>query len=125
VKFGISFGVRHKAGLERIEEQISREMSLSPLGPENIYRTARFQVQPESLQLCQEAIRGFVSYVKDNEPRTRFYISLQSKDDPTQFLHFMIFEDEMAMEKHEMHKASAGQTPICCKIRTDCSAGKD
>jgi quinol monooxygenase YgiN len=70
-----------------------------------IYQTARFQVKKEALSECEAAIRKFVEYVRANEPRTLLYISLQEKDDPTRFLHYFIFEDEAARDRHSNSKA--------------------
>jgi quinol monooxygenase YgiN len=65
-----------------------------------IYQTARFQVKKEALSECEAVIRKFVEYVRANESKTLLYISLQEKDDPTRFLHYFIYEDEAARERH-------------------------
>ena len=65
-----------------------------------VFMTARFKVKPEARAKCEQAIREFIAYVKANEPGTLRYTSLQEKDDPASFLHFFIFEDEAAREKH-------------------------
>ncbi len=65
-----------------------------------VFMTARFKVKPEAREKCEQAIREFIAYVKANEPGTLRYTSLQEQSDPTSFMHFFIFEDEAAREKH-------------------------
>ena len=43
-----------------------------------IYKTARFRVREDGLTDSLEAIRRFVEHVKDNEPGTLEYTSVQS-----------------------------------------------
>ena len=65
-----------------------------------LVRTASFRVKPEMLHEAEEVVRQFVAAVKDREPGTRLYVSLQDKDDPTRFLHLMIFEDDCGEDDH-------------------------
>ena len=70
-----------------------------------IYGTARFSVKPEALDRCRSVIEEFVAYVRDNEPGTKLYLSLQDAEEPTRFLHVMIFEDEAAENIHTNSEA--------------------
>jgi len=65
-----------------------------------VYGTARFSVKPEALDRCRSAIEEFVTYVRASEPGTKLYLSLQETEDPTRFLHVMLFEDEAAEHVH-------------------------
>ena len=65
-----------------------------------IHQTAYFVVRDDALEICQKAIREFVDYVRENEPDTLLYTSLQGKEHPTHFLHYFIFRDEKARELH-------------------------
>jgi len=65
-----------------------------------IHLTARFQVQGDSLAVCEQAIREFVEHVRTNEPGTLLYTSLREKEDPHRFIHYFIFRDEEAREIH-------------------------
>jgi len=69
-----------------------------------IYTIAQYQVKPGAVDKVKKAIVEFVSYVKANEPGTKFYVAWQQKDDPTRFVHFFIFADEAA---HKAHGESA------------------
>jgi quinol monooxygenase YgiN len=71
----------------------------------SIYQTAYFVVRDDSLELCKEAIREFVEYVRQNEADTLLYISLQSKEHTTHFLHYFVFRDEKARELHANSEA--------------------
>lgn len=65
-----------------------------------VHMTARFEVQPDRLADCEAAIREFVDYIRVNEPDTLLYTSLRDKDDPRRFVHYFIFKDEAARDRH-------------------------
>lgn len=65
-----------------------------------IYQTARFRIKPEARPKCEQAIREFIDYIKEHEPETRLYMSLQQAEDPTVFLHFFIFQNDEARDRH-------------------------
>lgn len=67
-----------------------------------IHVTARFRVRAESRVKCEHAIAEFVEYVRKNEigKGTIGYTALQEPEDPTSFLHYFVFEDEAAQDRH-------------------------
>ena len=77
-----------------------------------IYQTARFQVKKEALAECEAAIRKFVEFVRANEPKTLLYASLQEREDSTRFLHYFIFEDEAARDRHANSIATTHFTSV-------------
>ena len=70
-----------------------------------IHQTAYFVVRDDALEICQKAIREFVDYVRQNEPETLLYTSLQEKENPNHFLHYFIFRDENARHRHSNSEA--------------------
>jgi quinol monooxygenase YgiN len=71
-----------------------------------VYKTARFDVRPESVDAAAQAIRELVEHVRSNEPQTRLYVSMQDKVHPNRYTHWMIFEDAAAEERHRSSAAS-------------------
>ena len=65
-----------------------------------IFQTAHFIVKPESRDVCEQAIREFIDYIRANEPGTLRYTSLQQAGDPNSFMNFFIFADEAAQNRH-------------------------
>jgi quinol monooxygenase YgiN len=65
-----------------------------------VIMTARFEVQAEQRAVCEQAIREFVHYVHTNEPDTLLYTSVQEAENPNRFLHYFIFKDEAARDRH-------------------------
>jgi quinol monooxygenase YgiN len=59
-----------------------------------------FQVKEDRLDEAKKAINELISSVKEKEPGTLLYKSLQLKNDPTSFIHFIIFADNNAHMKH-------------------------
>ena len=65
-----------------------------------IYMTAQWQCRPGAEQKVEEALRRFVTAVKQNEPETRLYTALQQTEDATRFMTYFIFEHEAARSFH-------------------------
>ena len=65
-----------------------------------VYQTAYFVVRDDAQEICEKAIREFVNYVREHEPDTLLYTSLQEKENPNHFLHYFIFRDETARDRH-------------------------
>ena len=70
-----------------------------------IHQIAYFVVLDHTLEVCQDAIREFVDYVRDNEPDTLVYTSLQEKENPNSFLHYFVFRNENARDLHANSEA--------------------
>lgn len=77
-----------------------------------IYMTARFQVRPESVEKCRQAIREFIDHIRANEPGTGLYMALEDSKDPTQFLHVFWFASEEAQQTHRTSEAVGRFTSI-------------
>jgi len=65
-----------------------------------IYQTAYFVVRDDALELCQKAIHEFVNFVRENEPDTLLYTSLQEKGTPNHFMHYFVFKNNAARDLH-------------------------
>jgi quinol monooxygenase YgiN len=65
-----------------------------------LYQTASFKIRPEAREHCERGISEFIDSIKANEPGTLRYLSLPRQDDPTSYLHFFIFQDEEARDRH-------------------------
>jgi quinol monooxygenase YgiN len=85
-----------------------------------IYTIAEYRVKPAGVEKVRRAIEEFVPYVKANEPGTRLYAAWQRKDDPTQFVHFFIFEDKAA---HIAHGNSAAVKRFEAAYRPELAGG--
>ncbi len=71
-----------------------------------IIMTARYQVRPENVDRCKQAVKNLVKYVKENEKGTLYYIAQQEILNPYAFLHLMIFQDEVALTLHRSSEAA-------------------
>ena len=65
-----------------------------------LYRTARFDVRPDSVDPALAALRELTENARGTEPGTQLFLSLQDKVHPNRFSQFMIFDDEAAAERY-------------------------
>ena len=72
-----------------------------------IHIVAKYKVRRDAVDKCFRAVQELVEHVRKNEPKTLFYLANQEVLDPTQFLHIIVFEDEMGLKVHQNSPASA------------------
>ena len=84
-----------------------------------IRQLARYQVRPEALTRCLDAIREFVAYVRLNEPGTLRYEVWQERDEPTRFVHSFVFRDA---EADRIHSESAEVKKFAAVLYPECLA---
>lgn len=77
-----------------------------------IHQTAYFVVRDDALAICEQAIREFIDYVRENEPDTLMYTSFREKEFHNHFLHYFIFRDETARDLHANSEAVKHFTEI-------------
>jgi quinol monooxygenase YgiN len=70
-----------------------------------IYTIAEYRVRKSGVDKVKRAIQEFLPYIESNEPGTRMYLAWHQEEDPTRFVHFFIFEDKAAHEKHSRSDA--------------------
>ena len=85
-----------------------------------IYTIARYQVRPSGVEKVKKAIQEFVAYVQANEKGTRMYSAWQQEGDPTQFVHFFIFENKAA---HQIHSQSDAVKRFEAAYRPELTSG--
>ena len=76
-----------------------------------------FTVRDGEIETAKSAIREFIEHIRNEEPGTLFYTSLQEKEDPNKFAHFMVFADSESHEKHRstdyVHAFVEKLYPVC------------
>ena len=63
-----------------------------------------FQVEEDKIEEAKEAIKELISNVREKEPKTLLYKSLQMDNDPSSFINFMVFADN---EAHMSHRSAS------------------
>jgi quinol monooxygenase YgiN len=85
-------------------------------GGPKVFGTARFHVPPSNAGRALAAIRTFVEHVRTEEG-TEWYQAFRDRDDPTRFVHWMVFSDEEAERVHGSSEAVGRFTdelyPLC------------
>ena len=62
-----------------------------------------FEVKVGRIEEARAAVREFIEHIRAKEPQTLFYTSLQHKDNPRKFVHFMVFTDS---KSHQLHRGT-------------------
>ena len=65
-----------------------------------IHVTAHWKCRPGSEELVRDALKEFVTAVRENEPQTRIYTALQQEGDPAACMTYFIFENDAARAFH-------------------------
>jgi quinol monooxygenase YgiN len=87
--------------------------------PSEIHELARYEVRPESLEICLPAIHEFVAYVRANEPGALRYEVWQDAEHPTRFVHIFVWKDA---EANRMHGESAAVKKFAGILYPNCLA---
>ena len=65
-----------------------------------IHVSVSFAIEPAAQAVVDAAITGFVAHIQANESGTLLYRSLAEDEQPTRYLHVMVFVDEAGREQH-------------------------
>lgn len=87
--------------------------------PGEIRELARYEVRPESLDVCLAAIREFVAYVRTSEPGAVRYEVWQDASRPTRFVHIFVWANE---EANRIHGESAAVKKFAGILYPNCLA---
>ena len=68
--------------------------------PGEIHELARYEVRPEALERCVDAIHEFVAYVREHEAGALRYEVWQDAAHPTRFVHIFVWKDADANRLH-------------------------
>ena len=84
-----------------------------------IHELARYEVRPEAIERCLEAIHEFVEYVRANEPGALRYEVWQESDRPTRFVHIFVWKNA---EANRVHGESAAVKKFAATLYPNCLA---
>ena len=82
-----------------------------------IHELARYEVRPEALAQCLEAIHEFVAYVRTSEPGALRYEVWQETEHPTRFVHIFVWKDA---EANRIHGESAAVKKFASILYPNC-----
>jgi len=86
---------------------------------DEIHELARYEVRPEALERCVEAIHEFVAYVRASEPGALRYEVWQEAEHPTRFVHIFVWKDG---EANRIHGESAAVKKFAGILYPNCLA---
>lgn len=94
---------------------------MTPLhgNPGEIHELARYEVRPESLDICLAAIHEFVAYVREHEAGALRYEVWQEAEHPTRFVHIFVWRDA---EANRIHGESAAVKKFAGILYPNCLA---
>jgi len=84
-----------------------------------IHELARYEVRPEALSQCLDAIHEFVAYIRANEPGALRYEVWQEAEHPTRFVHIFVWRDA---EANRIHGESAAVKKFAGILYPNCLA---
>ena len=84
-----------------------------------IYQTMEYAVAPEAVASVTRAIDQYIHDVRASKPSTRIYAACQQLNDPTRFVHLLIFDDDAARSAHGRSTAAARFERACRPHRVD------
>lgn len=87
--------------------------------PGEIHELARYEVRPESLDICLAAIHEFVAHVRASEPGALRYEVWQEAARPTRFVHIFVWRDA---EANRIHGESAAVKKFAGILYPNCVA---
>ena len=87
--------------------------------PGEIHELARYEVRPESLDICLAAIHEFVAYVRKHEAGALRYEVWQEAEHPTRFVHIFVWRDA---EANRIHGESAAVKKFAGILYPNCLA---
>ena len=104
--------------MEVLLQEVSK---LAPIqgSPGEIHELARYEVRPEALAQCLDAIREFVAYVRASEPGALRYEVWQEAERPTRFVHIFVWKNE---EANRVHGDSAAVKRFASILYPNCLA---